>query len=69
MISAQSIKAARKESAVAAANDKGPFEETAFGRRRVSQVPKVLSTLGRLVVIPLVFFYRGVRRSRGAQKT
>ena len=61
----QDTKAERKVSATAAANHKGAYEETAFGRRRVSKVPKALVTLGWLVAIPFLFIYRRVRSSRG----
>lgn len=58
----QDTKAARKASAAAAANNKGDYEETAFGRRRVSKLPKVLATFGWLVAIPFVLTYRRLRR-------
>ena len=61
----QDTKSARKVAAAAAANNKGPYEETAFGRRRVSKMPKALLTLGWLVAIPFLFIYRRMRRSRG----
>jgi hypothetical protein len=57
----QDTKAARKASAAAAANNKGTYEETAFGRRRVSKVPRPLATLGWFVAVPFVFLYRRFR--------
>jgi hypothetical protein len=61
----QDTKAARRVSAVAAGNDRGGFEETAFGRRRISRVPHALTTLGRLITIPFVLVYRRVKRAGG----
>lgn len=55
-------KAARKASAAAAAKDKGAFELTEFGRRRVRKVPRSLVALGWLVATPFVFLYRHFRR-------
>jgi hypothetical protein len=58
-------KAGRKVSAASAAHDKTAFEETAFGRRRVSKVPKVLMTLGTLIALPVLFVYRRFWHSGG----
>ena len=55
------IKAARRASAAATANDKDTFEETPFGRRRVSKVPRSLVTLGWIVANPFVSLYRRLR--------
>jgi len=60
----EDTKAARKASAAAAGDDKGVFEETAFGRRRISKVPKPLSTLGSVIAFPFVFISRRLRGSR-----
>jgi len=60
-------KAARKKSAAAAANHKGAFEETAFGRRRISRIPKTIVALGGLLAIPFVLLYRRLRRSRSGE--
>ena len=49
----------------AAVGDKVAYEETAFGRRRISKVPKALAMLVWLVGMPVVFIYRRIRRSRG----
>ncbi len=65
MADADDNKADRKIAA-AAVNDKGAYEDTAFGRRRVSKVPKWLAALIWIVGIPMVFVYRRVRRSKGA---
>jgi hypothetical protein len=57
-------KADRKVSA-AAVDDEGAYEDTAFGRRRVSRWPKALRALVWLVGVPFVFVYRRLRGSRG----
>ena len=62
MTNSQETKAARKVSAASAANHKGSFEETAFGRRRTTTVPRSLVTLGGLVAVPFVFLFRRLRR-------
>jgi hypothetical protein len=54
-------KAEHKASA-ATVDDKKIYEETAFGRRRISKMPKMLATLIRLAGIPILFIYRRVRR-------
>jgi hypothetical protein len=54
-------KAEHKASA-ATVNDKEIYEETAFGRRRISKMPKMLATLIRLAEISILFLYRRVRR-------
>jgi len=61
MIEADDNKAEHKASA-ARVNDKEAYEETAFGRRRISKMPKTLATLIRLAGIPILFIYRRVRR-------
>ena len=55
-------KAERKVSA-AEANDTARFEDTEFGRRRISKMPKWLATLVWLVRTPIVFIYRRLRGS------
>lgn len=52
--------------AAAQANDKGVYEDTAFGRRRIGPMPKWVAALVRLLAIPLARVYR--RRS-GSDKT
>jgi hypothetical protein len=37
---------------------RGGYEETPFGRRRISKVPKPLATLLWLAGIPVLFIYR-----------
>jgi hypothetical protein len=61
MTEAEDNKAERKASA-ATVNDKKAYEETAFGRRRISKMPKTLATLIRLAGIPILSIYRRVRR-------
>jgi hypothetical protein len=53
-------KAEHKASA-AMVNDRKAYEETAFGRRRISKMPKTLATLIRLAGIPILFIYRRVQ--------
>jgi hypothetical protein len=60
---ADDTKADRKASA-AAVNDKGAYEDTAFGRRRIGKVPKALATLIWLAGITILFVYRRLRRSK-----
>jgi hypothetical protein len=61
---ADDTKAEHKASA-AEVNDKGAYEDTAFGRRRISRMPKGLVTLIWLVGFPILFIYRRLRRSKG----
>jgi hypothetical protein len=56
-------KAEHKASA-AATDEKGMYEDTPFGRRRVSRTPKWLVALFGLVGKPILFIYRS-RRSKG----
>jgi len=56
-------KTARKVSATAV-DAGGAYEETAFGRRRVSKVPRWLIELVGLVGVPFVYLYRGIRPRR-----
>ena len=58
-------KAGHKTSA-AAANDKGAYEDTAFGKRRISKMPKALAMLVGVAAVPVLFIYRRLRRSRDA---
>lgn len=51
----------RKEAMIAA--DTSAYEQTRFGRRRISKLPEWLATLVWLVVTPAVFIYRRLRRS------
>ena len=62
---ASSTKAERK-AATAAVENTGAYEDTAFGRRRISKAPKALMTLFLLVSIPVLFIYRRLRRPRAA---
>ena len=55
-------KADRKVSA-ATVDDKGAYEDTAFGRRRVSKWRTPIATLIRLVGMPFVLIYRRLRGS------
>jgi hypothetical protein len=52
---------AERKADAAAACDQAVFEVTAFGRRRVSRVPKPLRFLGWLVSWPFAFIYRRFR--------
>jgi hypothetical protein len=61
MTEADDNKAKHKASA-ASVNDKEAYEETAFGRRRISKMPKTLATIIRLAGIPILVIYRRVRR-------
>jgi len=61
MTEAEDNKAERKASA-ATVTDKKAYEETAFGRRRISKMPKTLATLIRLAGKPILFIYHRVRR-------
>jgi hypothetical protein len=61
MTEADDNKTERKASA-ATVNDKKAYEETAFGRRRISKMPKTVATLIQLAGIPILFIYRRVRR-------
>lgn len=65
MAEADDNKAQQKVSA-GSVNDKAIYEETAFGRRRVSKVPKWLAASIRFGAIPILFVYRRLRRGRGA---
>jgi len=62
MAEADDNKAEHKASA-ATVNDKKAYEETAFGRRRISKMPKALATFIRLTGIPILFIYRRIRRA------
>jgi hypothetical protein len=55
------IKANRKTSA-SAADDRGTYERTDFGRRRRSRIPKFFAMVIALVATPFVFV--GKRRDR-----
>jgi hypothetical protein len=57
---------AEHKTAAAHVNDKGAYEDTAFGRRRISRLPKWLAELVRLAAIPILFLYRHLRHSGGA---
>jgi hypothetical protein len=57
---------ARRKVCSGAANDKVAYDQTEFGRRRTSRMPKWLAALIRLVGVPVLFIYRRLRRSRGA---
>jgi hypothetical protein len=57
---------AEHKTAAAHVNDKDAYEETAFGRRRISRLPKWLAELIRFAAIPILFLYRHLRRSGGA---
>ena len=39
------------------------YEQTSFGRRRISKLPEWMATLVWLVVTPALFVYRRLRRS------
>lgn len=56
-------KAKRKVSA-GAANDKEAYDDTQFGRRRTSRVPKWLASLVRLVGAPFLLIYRRLRKRK-----
>jgi hypothetical protein len=51
---------------LAASVDKGAYENTAFGRRRVSKVPKPFRRVFWLLGVPALFIARRVRRPRVA---
>ena len=55
---------AEHKSSRATVGDKGAYEETAFGRRRIGKMPKPLKSLIWLAGVPLLFIYRRIRRSR-----
>lgn len=63
MTKADETKAQHKASA-AATHDKGAYEDTAFGRRRVSRMPKWLAALIGFVRKPILSIYRS-RGSKG----
>ena len=63
MTKADETKAGHK-AAAAATDEKGMYENTAFGRRRVSRMPKWLAALFGLVGKPILFIYRS-RGSKG----
>jgi len=57
---------ADRKRAVTAGSDKGKlgdYEDTAFGRRRISKIPKFLIKLMSLITVPALFVYRRFRRS------
>jgi hypothetical protein len=60
---ADGTKAEHKASAEAV-KDKGAYEETAFGRRHISKIPKWLATLIWLVRTPILLVSRCCRGSR-----
>jgi hypothetical protein len=62
-MSRENNKADQKASA-AAANDERVYEETPFGRRRISSMPEWLANLVRLVCTPTLFIYRRLCGSR-----
>ena len=62
MTEADDHKAEHKASA-ATVNDKKVYEETAFGRRRISKMPKAHAMLIRFAGIPILFIYRRIRRA------
>ena len=53
-------KADRKISAAAVGDEKA-YEDTEFGRRRVSKWPKAFTVLLRLIVTSFLFIYRRLR--------
>jgi hypothetical protein len=57
---------AHRKRAATAGSDKGKrsdYEDTPFGRRRISKLPKVVVKLISLIGIPVLFVYRRFRRS------
>jgi len=64
---ADDIKVEHKASA-AAMHDKGAYEDTAFGRRRISRIPKWLAVPIKLVGKPISFIYSSWSNSRRASK-
>ena len=55
---------AEHKSSATGVSKKGSYEETAFGRRRISRRPKALVLAIWLIVTPIAFVYRRLRRSR-----
>jgi len=56
---------AHHKASAAAMDKKGMYEHTAFGRRRVSRMPKWLAALFGLVGKPILFIYRSRRSKSG----
>jgi len=56
---------ARHKASAAATDEKGMYEDTAFGRRRVSRMPKWLAPLFGLVGKPMWSIYRSRRSKSG----
>jgi hypothetical protein len=64
---ADDTKAEHKASAVAM-HDKGAYEDTAFGRRRTSRIPKWLAVPIKLVGKPISFIYGSWSNPRRGSK-